>query len=329
MRFLQPEFALWFVGVPALVAACALAARSRVRFRRAVVSRQLARASRLTTLRRDAAILLLATVGYAAIVTALTRPQLLVESPVPQYAREDLVIVLDHSASMGARDVPPTRFDRAVREIRTFLERKPDIIDRVGLVEFAGTSLILSHLTRDTDSLLFYLDWIRESPEVRFGTDIGAALASARELVRKDDRETNKVFLVISDGADQGTELAKELAALRGERTRVYAIGIGADTEAVIPVVNDEGLETLLEDDQGQPLTAGFDESTLRDIAAQTGGRYVRSVTGADLSLALGDLVNRERPLLAMNTTTEYKDIYRECLVVSAAATGLLLMLLL
>jgi Ca-activated chloride channel family protein len=311
-----------------LIGAWALHARARWRFRRASVPPALRRLSSLTSHASDAATVLAATLAYGAIVAALMRPQLLVDTETPEYAKEDLVIVLDHSASMAARDVPPSRFARAVQEIKTFLIRKPDIVDRVGLIEFSGTSLILSHLTRDIDALTFYLDWIRETPDVRFGTDIGAALATARDLVRKDDRQTTKIFLVISDGADQGTQLAKELAAIRAERTRVYAIGIGTDTEAVVPVVNENGVETLLEDDGGRPLTAGFDESTLREIASQTGGRYVRSVTGADLSLALQDLVARERPLLATTRTTEYKDVYREALAVSAIAAAVLLLLL-
>lgn len=328
MRFLRPEFAVWFAALPILIGAWAIHARARTRFRRAAVPVPLRHRSRLTTRTRAAATLAASTLAFAALVLALMRPQLLVEAEKPVYAKEDLVIVLDHSASMGARDVPPSRFARAVQEIKTFLVHKPEIIDRVGLVEFAGTSLILSHLTNDIDSLTFYLDWIRETPEVRFGTDIGAALATARELVRKDDRQTTKVFLVISDGADQGTQLSKELAAVRNERTRVYAIGIGADTDAVVPVVNERGIETLLEDDEGQTLTAGFDESTLRDIASQTGGRYVRSVTGADLSLALQDLIARERPLLGTTRTTAYKDVYREMLAVAAMAAGLWLLLL-
>lgn len=328
MRFLRPELAVWLLALPVLIGGWALHTRARTRFRRAAVPPALQRVSRLTSRARNAATLLAASLAYAAVVTALMRPQLLVDTDKPEYAKEDLVIVLDHSASMGARDVLPSRFARAVQEIKTFLIHKPDIIDRVGLVEFAGTSLILSHLTRDIDSLTFYLDWIRETPEVRFGTDIGAALATARELVRKDDQQTTKVFLLISDGADQGNQLAKELAAVRGERTRVYAIGIGADSEAVVPVVDEKGVETLLAGDDGRTLTAGFDESTLREIAAQTGGRYVRSTTGADLSLALQDLVLRERPLLATTRTTEYKDVYREALALSAMAAGLLLLLL-
>ena len=324
MRFLQPDAALWLLALPLLVWAWALHVRARRRFRQAVVPPHLSRVSRLTTWRRDWATVAIASVALSAVVVALMHPQILLDSQTPEYAREDLVIILDHSASMGARDVPPSRFARAVQELKTFLAKRPEIIDRVGLVEFAGTSIVLSHLTRDVDSLSFYLDWIGETPEVRFGTDLGAALAAAREIVRKDDRRTTKVFLIISDGADQGTQLAKELAAVRDERTRVYAIGIGADAEAVIPVVNADGVETLLEDDQGRVLTAGFDESTLRDIAFQTGGRYLRSTTGADVTEALRDLVERERPLLAMATTTEYRDVYRESLMVAAVAAALL-----
>jgi Ca-activated chloride channel family protein len=327
MRLLRPEFAVWLSALPVIICAWALHARARARFRRGAVPLALRNASRLTSRLRDAVTLIAASVAYTGIVLALMRPQILLDARTPQYEKEDLVILLDHSASMGARDVQPSRFMRAVQEIKHFLIHKPDIIDRVGLVEFSGTSLILSHLTRDIDSLSFYLDWIRETPEVRFGTDIGAALATARELVRKDDRRTKKVFLVMSDGADQGTQLSKELAAVRDERTRVYAIGVGADREAIVPVVNENGIETLLEDDEGKALTAGFDESTLRDIAAETGGRYMRSVTGADLSVALQDLIKRERPLLAMSTTTEYRDVYRECLFASAIAVGLLLLL--
>ena len=267
-------------------------------------------------------------VACGAAVFALMRPQLLREIDTPQYAKEDLVIVLDHSASMGARDVPPSRFGRAVQEIKAFLLHKPDIIDRVGLVEFAGTSLILSHLTRDIDSLTFYLDWIRESPEVRFGTDIGARAgerprAGAQGRSRHDETLPRDLRRCRS-----GQALAKELAAVRDERTRIYAIGIGSDPNAVVPAVNEDGVETLLEGDDGQPLTAGFDESTLRDLAAQTGGRYVRSTTGADLRTALQDLVNRERPLVSVKHAIEYRDVYRESLLVSAVSALLLLLLL-
>ena len=97
--------------------------------------------------------------------------------------------MLDRSASMRAHDVAPSRFSRATQEIRTFLKNKPENIDRVGLVGFAGSSLILSYLTRDLDTVAFYLDWIENDPQNLMGTNIGAALKNALEVARKDDRK--------------------------------------------------------------------------------------------------------------------------------------------
>src|SRR2546421_619639 len=81
---------------------------------------------------------------------------------VPAYERQDIVFVLDRSASMRAHDVAPSRFLRATAELRNFLRYKPDTIDRIGLVGFADASVVLSYLTGNIDSVAFYLDWIDE-----------------------------------------------------------------------------------------------------------------------------------------------------------------------
>lgn len=320
MRFLHPEYAVWLAAIPLVAAGWLVHARARRAFATRAASVQMRAASRLTSGRRDTLTLLLAAVAVGAAVLALMRPQWLTDTAVPEFEREDLVVILDRSASMRARDVQPSRFERAVAEVKTFLRRKPDVIDRVGLVEFSGASLILSHLTRDVDSLSFYLDWIAESQDIRFGTDMGAALSMARSLSQKDTAPTRKVFLIISDGADQGVTLAREMAIVRDERTRVYAIGIGADPETLIMATDELGLESPLEDDDGRPLKAGFDESSLRELAAQTGGRYVRSTGGAEISVALADLVTRERRLLTTASAREYRDLYPELLAASTLA---------
>jgi Ca-activated chloride channel family protein len=329
MRFLHPEMARWLLTVPLAVGCLFLHFHAKRVFRhRAAIDAHLRSLSRVSPRVRDITACLAAVVALSTLVLAMMRPQLLVTMHLPEYERQDLILVLDRSASMWAADVPPSRFGRAVAEIKAFLTHKPDAIDRVGLVGFAGTSLILSHLTRDPNNLFFYLDWVQEDPEPQYGTDIGAALASARELAQKDGRPTKKIFLVLSDGDDQGRQLATVLTQLRNDETRVYCIGIGGGSDTYIPARGERRANVFLKDERGRLITTRFDETTLRQIATVTGGQYFRSITGTELATALRDVVRSERKRIGWKTTEQFRDLYRESLFTAAAATVLVLLTL-
>jgi Ca-activated chloride channel homolog len=329
MRLLRPDFINWSLAVPVLVAFWALGlAYVRAVRRQSPIANRFAPLSRRSTPMRSVAALVCGVVAAAGLVFALVRPQALLAARVPDYERQDVIFVLDRSASMGAHDVAPSRFLRATAEIRNFLRNKPDTIDRVGLVGFADASVVLSYLTGDIDSVIFYLDWIDEDPTALLGTNIGAALRSAREVAQKDDRQTPKLFLLISDGEDYGTELDNALATFREERRRVHCIGIGSDNDVPVPLRRAAGREEWLRDDAGRIVTSKFGEATLREIAATTGGRYVRSTTGGELARAIADVVKGERKLVGWRTSTEYRDLYRAGLAVAAGAGATLWFLL-
>jgi Ca-activated chloride channel family protein len=187
---------------------------------------------------------------------------------------------------------------------------------------------VLSYLTADVDSLMFYLDWIEQDPTVLLGTNIGAALRSAREVAQKDDRPNPKFFLLISDGEDYGTELEAALATFREERRRVHCIGVGSDNDVPVPLRTIDGRDEFLRDDAGRIVTTKFDETTLRTIAATTGGRYARSTTGGELARAISDIVRGERKIVGWRTSTEYQDLYRAGLAISGVAGAALWLLL-
>jgi len=327
MRVLHPDMAIWLLGVPLAFGAWYLHVFAKRRFREhAALGGPLDHLSRTSTRARDWMALATAVLAVALLVLSLARPQLVLERRTPEYERQDLILVLDRSASMWARDISPSRFARAIQEIKVFLKGKPDVLDRVGLVGFAGSALMVSHLTRDMENLFFYLDWIVEDQEPQFGTDIGAALLTARDLARKDDRPTRKIFLMLSDGEEKGNVLADVLTALRDERIRVYTIGIGSDAVVPIPASDKRGKTTYVEDEDGARLYTRFNEATLRRIAAATGGRYVRSVTGNELAAAMKSVVDRETRLTGWRTSVEYRDLYLEPL--GAAAVAMLAFLL-
>jgi Ca-activated chloride channel family protein len=329
MTFLRVEFAGWWQLLPVLVALWALRYHyvSRMR-RRSFVDPRFAPLSRRSTWFREATVLALILIMSGGLVLALLRPQALLTKRTPEYERQDLVVILDRSVSMRAHDVSPSRSSRATLEIQNFLQNKPEGIDRVGLVGFSSSSLILSYLTRDLNAIAFYLDWIRNDPQTLLGTDIGAALKNAREVARKDDRPTRKLFLLISDGEDYGSELTRQMASYRSDGHPVHAIGIGSEDEVPIPFVQPDGSEAFLRDDGGRVVTTKFEEGTLRHIAAETGGRYVRSASGRELATALEDIVKGERKIQGWRTTTEYRDLYVAALAVAAAAGAALWLLI-
>jgi Ca-activated chloride channel homolog len=329
MRFLRPDLLRWALAIPVLVAACALHWRLRRAFRRrAAIDRRFAPLSHRTTVRRDAAVFAAGVVAAAAVVFALMRPQVLLAHRVPDYERQDLIVILDRSISMHARDIRPSRFSRATLELRNLLRQKPDGIDRIGLVGFADSSLVLSYLTGDVESVLFYLDWLDSESPALFGTNIGAALKSGMDVAKKDDRPTRKRYLLVSDGEDYGAELRAALDALRAAGSRVDCIGIGTDEPVPIPLTASDDEESYLKDDAGRRVTTTFEEATLRRVAAATGGRYVRSTSGTELARAIADVVKGDRRILGWRSATEYRDLYPAGLAVAAVAAAVLCFLL-
>ena len=328
MRFLRPDLLRWWLVIPVLIASCGLQWRlTRAFRRRAPIDPRFAALSRRTTARRNAAMFGAGVLAAAATVFALMRPQMLVADRVPDYERQDLIVMLDRSVSMHARDILPSRFSRATLELRNLLRQKPEGIDRIGLVGFADSAVVLSYLTSDVESLLFYLDWLDAESPVLFGTNIGAALKGAMDVAKKDDRPTRKRFLLVSDGEDYGTELKAALETLRAEGHRVDCVGIGSEHAVPIPLTPSDAEDSYLRDDAGRRVTTTFEEATLVRVAATTGGRYARSTTGAELARAMAEVVKGDRRVLGWRSATEYRDLYPVGLAVAAIAAAALCLL--
>lgn len=325
MRFLQPEMGVWLLVVPAAAFfwAAQVLYKRRSRRRQHLQPRFLP-LSRRSTFKRDFLTLGCVIAAVVFLTGAAARPQMLIELQSPEFQRYDLVVVLDRSVSMRARDIQPSRAERARAELKNFLRRKPDVIDRVGLVGFAGSPIILSYLTRDVDSLMFFLDWMADDSTIFYGTDIGAALSSAMDVVDRDKQGTPKVFLVISDGEDQGGTLAAAVGTVRSRGIPVHTIGIGSSEPALLPISRPGERETFLRDDEGKVVTTRFDESSLRAIADATGGRYLRSSSGGELVSALDAIVRAERRQTGSRTVHEYRDVHRVLLAGALIAVAAL-----
>jgi Ca-activated chloride channel family protein len=336
MTFLHPDRLWWLLALPGLFLLWRIAAgRVRRGRRRFADFGKVERISRVTTSAQDTLRALLLAGVFAALILAVAQPQTETTARRPIYRRQDVIFLLDASPSMRARDVNPSRIERAKEEIRHFVADRGALVDRIGLVTFAGSSVITSYLTSDLDNIPFYLDFMEVVPAVSFGTNFGAALKGALALVAKEaevaEREgredsNQKIFVFLSDGEDFGQELEQAIQQTIAADIPVYAVGIGSNRDAPIPLRTGD-TETLLRDESGAIVSARFDESSLRRIALLTGGSYYRSYTGSELAEVVTEFLESGREVVGQEQVEEAVELYPKLLLSGAALLVLTLVL--
>jgi Ca-activated chloride channel homolog len=188
----------------------------------------------------------------------------------------DLIFCLDTSRSMLARDLEPTRLQRALQDIRAVL---PELQggDRAGLVVFAGQARLWIPLTHDLDSFRGLLDEVDTDIVKTGGTDLAAALRKALELADLDQARTTAVLL-LTDGEDLAGAGQQAAAELKEKGLVVHTVGYGSSLGSKI-TVQEDGKESFLRNRQGAEVVSRMDPESLRAVAAVTGGEFVRADT--------------------------------------------------
>ncbi|MDX9912040.1 MAG: VWA domain-containing protein [Phycisphaerales bacterium] len=189
----------------------------------------------------------------------------------------DVIFLVDVSRSMLARDVTPSRLERAKLWIRDLSEANPG--DRVALMAFAGAPVVRVPLTIDRSFFMMSLDDLQPGAAALGGTNIGDAIRETMRLLVGETPERPTDIVLICDGDDQES-LPIDAAAAAGARgVRIIALGVGS-ADATIPVVDAAGRERPLEY-QGQVVRTSYDTTMLQRIAHATpGGVFLDVGTG-------------------------------------------------
>jgi Ca-activated chloride channel family protein len=228
--------------------------------------------------------------GIACTIVALARPQYGSRTRMLRKRGIDVVLALDFSKSMLARDVRPSRIDRAKAEVTAFLNELSG--DRVGIVAFAGETMEFPMTVDYGAAALFFRELGPYDMPVG-GTAIGRALTSAKRLLERSSRSDNKeeesqrsrVVILLTDGEDhEGDPIAaaNELAQIGA---RVYVVGIGTRTGEPIPTYADDGTWTgYMRDEKGNSVLTSLsadNEAQLKKIAQASSGKYFAAGRGS------------------------------------------------
>ena len=191
----------------------------------------------------------------------------------------DIMVAIDVSQSMLAEDIKPSRLERAKRKVYDLCRMLEG--DRIGLIAFAGTSFVQCPLTLDYGAFKLFLDYLEPDLIPVPGTAIGQAIRAAINSFSRRER-TSKALIIITDGEDHEESPLKAAQEAKKEGIRIFVIGVGQDGGAPIPMKDGSG--GFKKDGRGEMVLSKLDEAALQKIALETGGSYVRSVTG-DLDL--------------------------------------------
>ena len=226
--------------------------------------------------------------GLALAIVAFARPQWgEVEEPVFDQARE-ILIAIDLSRSMLAPDVPPSRLDRGKLLITSLLERLAG--ERVGLIVFAGTSLLQSPLSADYEILREFLPELGPEYLPQGGTNYSALLDTALEAFGEDS-EADRFLIVLSDGESQTESWTSRVGDLRKRGVKVISLGIGTPDGAMLP----DGDGGFVKDERGAVVLSKLNHSTLEDLARRTEGVYRDASSWIDLAVLLDQTVEAGR----------------------------------
>lgn len=238
----------------------------------------------------------------ALLVIALARPQSSSTGESVSTEGIDIVLAMDVSGSMLARDFQPDRITAAREMAAKFIVDRPS--DRMGLVIFAGESFTQSPLTTDKPALLNLLGQVR-SGVIEDGTAIGNGLATAINRLKESDAES-KVIILMTDGVNNSGQMAPLTAAQIASNMgiKVYTIGVGTQGNAPYPAVDMWGNVQYVN------MKVEIDEQTLTDIAAMTGGEYFRATDKKTLGEIYDKINSLERSRIDTTEYTVYEELF-------------------
>jgi len=251
--------------------------------------------------------------ALALIIMAIARPQTVDVSTRTKTTRGiDIVMAIDVSASMLAKDLSPNRLEALKEVAAEFIKGRPN--DRIGLVEYAGESYTRTPITSDKSIILRSLREIKYNTIIESGTAIGSGLATAVNRL-KDSKAKSKVIILLTDGVNNSgfidPKIASELAVEYG--IKAYTIGLGTNGTALSPIgILPNG------DFQYGRVQVEIDEALLEEIAEVTGGKYFRATNNEKLEEIYGEINKLEKTDIDEFKYYNYQEKFRPLVLLAA-----------
>lgn len=251
--------------------------------------------------------------ALASIIVAMARPQTKDVSTKTKTTKGiDIVMAIDVSSSMLARDLKPNRLSALKEVAADFIKKRPN--DRIGLVAYAGEAYTKTPITSDKSIVLGALREITYG-QLNDGTAIGMGLATSVNRL-KESKAISKIIILLTDGVNNSgfiePQTAADLAVEYGIKT--YTIGLGTNGNALSPIAyNADGSFRY------GMRQVEIDEALLKDIAKATGGKYFRATNNEKLEAIYDEINKLEKTEVEEFKYTRFEEKFRPWVLLAGA----------
>ena len=308
MEWGKPENLIWFWLLPAAAVVFAAgvwrrrSALSRFGERSLVASLTASLNPRARFLKKIMLMLVI-----CLMVTALTQPHLRTKQTFVHQRGIDVIIAVDVSESMLAKDIAPSRLEKAKLELQSLIQKLRG--NRIGIVAFAGDAMIQCPLTMDYSAVKLFLSTVSPDLISYQGTSLARAIDVSRSAFAEKEKD-HKAVVLLTDGENHEPEA--EAAAYRAAKdgVRIFTVGIGTPDGSILP--GDNPGEGSKRDRSGHVIISKLNESLLRDISHRTQGAYFRASHGDfEVDRLAAELSRMKQKDLKNDWSAEYEENFQ------------------
>jgi Ca-activated chloride channel family protein len=247
--------------------------------------------------------------AFACLSLALVNPKIGTKLETVRSQGVDIVFAVDVSKSMLAEDIAPNRLEKSKQLVTQIINNLAS--DRVGIIAYAGKAFPQLPITTDYASAKMFLQNMNTDMLSSQGTAIREAIQLAKTYY-DDEEQTNRILIIISDGEDhegEAVDIAEEANELG---IRIFTIGVGDAKGGPIPIKRNGVVLNYKKDRNGETVITRLDESTLRQIAEETEGRYINGQNTAEAVEAIKLILEQmDKKEFESKQIADYKDQFQ------------------
>jgi Ca-activated chloride channel family protein len=317
-RFANPQELRWLLLVPGLLVFAVLATRrQRAVLKTHINQRLLPFLVQSVSVPRRRLKLALELMALTLFILALARPQSGQSREKVKSEGVEILLVVDVSQSMLSEDIKPSRLEFAKRELERFVDMS--VGDRIGVIAFAGSAILLSPLTNDHNAVKMYLESLSTQSVSTQGTEFRKALNEAEQAFARGGVEggtgsvTTRAIVVASDGEDHEPGADEAARKLVDKGIRIFTLGFGTEKGGPIPQRDARGvLDGYLKDSSGQVVLTQTHWTVLKSLAEAGHGSFRQDMFGGDAIQRLTeDLAKLQKSVFDSTEMTTYNERYQ------------------